>query len=321
MPENLRFIDLFAGIGGMRIPFEKRGLLCVFTSEIDSAARSTYSQNFGVDESDIFGDLIQIETSGAGLIPDHDLLVAGFPCQPFSQAGKRKGFADQTRGTLFFSIAQIIIEKQPKAVLLENVRGLLSQDNGRSFRIIVSTLEEAGYEVVHKVLNARDFGLPQNRQRLFIVGIRRDVDQNQASFEFPEPVTSRDALSLGEILDPYPPDESLYISDRIWASHRNRKAKNREIGRGFGYQLFTRHSKYAATISARYYKDGSEILIDEQDGKTPRKLSRQEALRLQGFPEWFVPHLSYMQATKQAGNAVPVPVVDAIAEKLLPLMS
>ena len=321
MRENLRFIDLFAGICGMRIPFEQRGLLCVFTSEIDSAARSTYSQNFGVDESDIFGDLIQIETSGAELVPDHDLLVAGFPCQPFSQAGKREGFADQTRGTLFFSIAQIIIEKQPKAVLLENVRGLLSQDKGRSFRIIVSTLEEAGYEVVHKVLNARDFGLPQNRQRLFIVGIRRDVNQTLASFEFPAPVTSRDALSLGEILDPYPPDERLYISDRIWESHQNRRAKNREIGRGFGYQLFTRHSKYAATISARYYKDGSEILIDEQDGKNPRKLSRQEALRLQGFPEWFVPHSSYMQATKQAGNAVPVPVVDAIAEKLLPLIS
>ena len=321
MHKNLRFIDLFAGIGGMRIPLDRRGLHCVFTSEIDLAARSTYSQNFGVDDSDIFGDLFQIEALGAASVPDHELLVAGFPCQPFSQAGKREGFADQTRGTLFFSILQIIRSKNPKAVLLENVRGLLSQDKGQSFMIIVSSLEEAGYVVSHKILNARDFGLPQNRQRLFIVALRKDLAESGKSFVFPEPATSRESLRLGEVLDPYPPEESLYISDRIWASHQARRAKNRELGRGFSYQLFTRASNYAATISARYYKDGSEILIDEQDGRNPRKLSRQEALRLQGFPDWFAPHASYMQATKQAGNAVPVPVIDAIAEKLLPLIS
>lgn len=321
MRDDLKFIDLFAGVGGMRIPLEKRGLKCVFTSEIDSAARATYSKNFGVDDSDIFGNLFEIEDVGADSVPDHDLLVAGFPCQPFSQAGKRKGFADQTRGTLFFSILQIILAKKPMAVLLENVRGLLSQDKGRSFTIIVNSLEEAGYEVSYKVLNARDFGLPQNRQRLFIVALRRDLAEQGPSFAFPEPVTARESLRLGDVLDQYPPEESLYISDRIWASHKARRLRNRELGRGFSYQLFTRNSNYAATISARYYKDGSEILIDEQDGKNPRKLSRQEALRLQGFPDWFEPHPSYAQATKQAGNAVPVPVVDAIVEKLLPLMS
>jgi DNA (cytosine-5)-methyltransferase 1 len=320
MNKNLRFIDLFAGIGGMRIPFDRRGLQCVFTSEIDSAARSTYSKNFGVDDEDIFGDLLQIEALGVASVPEHDLLVAGFPCQPFSLAGKRRGFADQTRGTLFFSIMQIVQAKKPKAVLLENVRGLLSQDKGRSFTIVMSSLEEAGYEVSHKVLNARDFGLPQNRQRLFIVALRKDLSENRSAFVFPEPTTPRESLRLGDVLDSYPPEENLYISDRIWASHQARRVKNKQMGRGFSYQLFTRDSSYAATISARYYKDGSEILIDEQDGKNPRKLSRHEAMRLQGFPHWFAPHASYVQATKQAGNAVPVPVVDAIAEQLLPLI-
>jgi DNA (cytosine-5)-methyltransferase 1 len=321
MGSKLRYIDLFAGIGGMRIPLDKRGLQCVFTSEIDSAARMTYSKNFGVDEPEIFGDLFQLESIGPESVPDHELIVAGFPCQPFSQAGKREGFADQTRGTLFFSILQIIQIKRPKAVLLENVRGLLSQDKGRSFKIILSSLEEAGYVVSHKVLNARDFGLPQNRQRLFIVALREDVSEKGTPFSFPEPLSSRESLSLGDVLDPYPADDGLYISDRIWASHQARRARNREIGRGFGYQLFTRDSQYAATISARYYKDGSEILIDERDGRNPRKLSSREAIRLQGFPDWFTPHPSYMHATKQAGNAVPVPVIDAIAEKLLPLLS
>jgi DNA (cytosine-5)-methyltransferase 1 len=321
MENKLRYIDLFAGIGGMRIPLDKRGLQCVFTSEIDSAARMTYSKNFGVDEPEIFGDLFQVESIGPESVPDHELIVAGFPCQPFSQAGKREGFADQARGTLFFSILQIIQAKRPRAVLLENVRGLLSQDKGRSFKIILSSLEEAGYVVSHKVLNARDFGLPQNRQRLFIVALREDVCEKGTAFSFPEPLSSRETLSLGDVLDPYPADDALYISDRIWASHQARRKRNREIGRGFGYQLFTRDSKYAATISARYYKDGSEILIDERDGRNPRKLSSREALRLQGFPEWFAPHSSYAHATKQAGNAVPVPVIDAIAEKLLPLLS
>jgi DNA (cytosine-5)-methyltransferase 1 len=319
MPSNLTFIDLFAGIGGMRIPLQERGLSCVFTSEIDSSARETYALNFKTHEREIFGDISNIESHGVDIVPDHDFLVAGFPCQPFSSAGKRMGFADQTRGTLFFFIAQIVAEKKPKVILLENVRGLLSHDRGQTFKIICDTLTDAGYLVFAKVLNARDFGLPQNRQRLFIVALRDDIPSAH-SFEFPSPTADRRTLRLGQILDPSPA-EGLYISDKIWASHQSRKIRNKELGRGFGFQIFNRESEYSATISARYYKDGSEILIDEEDGRNPRKLSSREALRLQGFPEWFAPHPSYCQATKQAGNAVPVPVVDAIVERLIPFLS
>lgn len=318
MDASPKFVDLFAGIGGMRIPLQARGMTCVFTSEIDAAARATYSRNFNVEEHEIFGDITNIDALGVDLVPDHDFLVAGFPCQPFSTAGKRLGFADQTRGTLFFFIAQIVLAKKPKIVLLENVRGLLSNDNGRTFRIINDTLVDAGYFVFAKVLNARDFGLPQNRQRLFIVGLRDDIPDAQ-NFDFPQPTFDRGSLRLGHVLDVVP-DEGLYISDKIWASHQSRKIRNRELGRGFGFQVFHRASEYSATISARYYKDGSEILIDEENGRNPRKLSSREALRLQGFPEWFFPHPSYTQATKQAGNSVPVPVVDALIERLAPFL-
>ncbi len=308
----MRFIDLFAGVGGMRIAAALNGANCVFTSEIDKFARSTYSQNFEIPETEIFGDVREIDPKD---VPDHELLLAGFPCQPFSYAGKKLGFRDATRGTLFFYIAEIIAAKRPRMVLLENVRGLMSQDGGRTFKIIVDTLSELGYVVHAKLLNARDFGLPQNRVRLFMVAIRDDLDWAHM-FAFPEPLADRNKLKLGQILDEEP-DKSLVISDRMWSSHLERKERNRQLGRGFGYQLFTRQSPYSATISARYGKDGSEILIDERDGKNPRKLSSREAFRLQGFPDWFAPHPSYVQATKQAGNSVPIPVVDAVIRQML----
>lgn len=313
MRKTFTFIDLFAGIGGMRIPFE-RDLdgKCVFTSEKDPHARFVYTLNFGEPDEFIDKDISEIAEREPTRIPDHDLLLGGFPCQPFSHAGKKGGFED-TRGTLFFSIASIIKVKKPKVVLLENVRGLRGHDGGRTFAVIESSLKELGYLVFSKILNARDFGLPQNRNRFFIVGIRKDI-RNAASFEFPSPTCDRMENKVGQILEPRPAP-TLTISDRLWTGHKNRKSKNVEAGKGFGYQLFSPEDSYTATISARYYKDGSEILI-EQKGKNPRKLSVREALNLQGFPRDFQPHPSAVQAYKQSGNAVPVPVIAALATAL-----
>jgi DNA (cytosine-5)-methyltransferase 1 len=305
--ESFKFIDLFAGIGGLRIPFDELGGECVFTSEKDPSARETYSLNFPGTH------LIDQDISSADLnaIPAHDLVLAGFPCQPFSHAGKRQGFAD-TRGTLFFYIAEIARLHRPKALLLENVKGLLNHDLGNTFKRILETLAELGYKVSYQVLNARDFGLPQNRQRIYIVALRNDVE---GMFGFPKPSHDRDELSLGSVLDAKP-DSKLTISDRLWQGHKARKERNTRNGKGFGYQLFGPESKYAATISARYYKDGSEILI-EQEGGNPRKLSIDEARRLQGFPEGFRFCQSKVQSYKQCGNAVPVAVVRAIAVNLV----
>ena len=304
---SFKFIDLFAGIGGLRIPFEELGGECVFTSELDPNARETYLLNFPNSH------LIDTDISTADLasIPDHDLILAGFPCQPFSHAGKKQGFAD-TRGTLFFYIAEIARLHRPKALLLENVRGLLNHDKGNTFRRIQETLDELGYRVEFKVLNARDYGLPQNRQRIFIVALRTDV---QGKFLFPEATHKREDLRLSQILDSNP-SPRLTISDRLWEGHKARKIRNKAAGKGFGYQLFNADSNYAATISARYYKDGSEILV-QQRNMNPRKLSVNEARRLQGFPEGFRFCQSEMQSYKQCGNAVPVAVVRAIAKALV----
>lgn len=310
---SFRFIDLFAGVGGMRIPFERDlGGTCVFTSEKDVSARLTYSRYFGVPEHEIDRDISVLAETAPVQIPDHDLLLAGFPCQPFSHAGKRGGFED-TRGTLFFSIASILKQKTPRVVLLENVRGLKTHDHGRTFRVICDTLVELEYVVHAKVLNARDFGLPQNRNRLFIVAIRADVS-GSFNYEFPSPTHDRDSLSVSSILD----DEvspTLTLSDRLWQGHQARKIRNESAGKGFGYQLVDPHSPYTATISARYYKDGSEILLSQAD-KNPRMLSPREAARLQGFPEDFEPDPSAKQAYKQFGNAVPVAVISALAKSL-----
>lgn len=310
--KKIKYVDLFAGIGGLRIPFDEEGGQCVFTSEKDPYAIETYKRNFEVNH-EFNEDISSIPENSFALVPDHDLILAGFPCQPFSMAGKRGGF-DDARGTLFFSIAKLASEKKPRVILLENVRGLRSHDSGRTFATILGVLEDLGYVAHHKILNARDFGLPQNRNRLFIVAIRSDLP-GSLLYHFPEPTHSRDSLVLEGFLD-VAPSQSLTISDRLWAGHRLRKENNRKKGKGFGYQLFNSQSNYVATISARYGKDGSEILID-QIGNNPRKISVQEAQRLQGFPEWFVPHKSSFQAYRQFGNAVPVPVVRAIAKSVI----
>ena len=296
-----KVIDLFAGIGGIRLGVEQAfgSIDCVFTSEIDKYAVTTYKANF--KDANIFGDIKQINEND---IPDHDILLAGFPCQPFSQAGLKKGFTD-TRGTLFFDIERILLAKQPKAFLLENVKQLKGHDKGRTFQTIIDHLNKAGYKVFYEILKARDFGLPQNRERIYIVGFL----DHSINFEFPKPTNL--PTRVGDILDDVV-DEKYTISDKLWSGHKRRKELNKLNGKGFGYGLFNKDSAYTNTISARYYKDGSEILI-EQENKNPRKLTPREAARLQGFPEEYVIPVSDAQAYKQFGNSVAVPVVKAIA--------
>lgn len=296
-----KFIDLFAGVGGIRIPFQELGGECVFTSELDKYAQITYETNF---EDKPQGDITKIDEQD---IPNFDILLAGFPCQAFSIAGKRLGFED-TRGTLFFDIARIIKYHKPKAFLLENVKGLINHNKKQTFKTIKETLHELGYNVHFKVLNAKKFGVPQNRERIYIVGFLDDV-------EFDFPLDLNIPVKLGDILDEEV-DEKYTISDRLWESHQARKKRNREKGWGFGYSLFNEESEYTSTISARYYKDGSEVLI-AQENKNPRKLTPREASRLQGFPDNFIIPVSDTQAYKQFGNSVAVPVIRAVAKEML----
>ena len=300
----VKIVDLFAGIGGIRLGVEQAfgNIECVFTSEIDKYAVTTYKANFR--DSHIFGDIKQIDEND---VPDHDVLLAGFPCQPFSQAGLKKGFTD-TRGTLFFDIERILLAKQPKAFLLENVKQLKGHDKGRTFQTIIDHLNKAGYKVFYEILKARDFGIPQNRERIYIVGFL----DHSINFEFPKPTNL--PTRVGDILDDVV-DGKYTISDKLWSGHKRRKELNKLNGKGFGYGLFNKDSAYTNTISARYYKDGSEILI-EQEGKNPRKLTPREAARLQGFPEEYVIPVSDAQAYKQFGNSVCVPVVKAIATQM-----
>lgn len=301
---EFKYIDLFAGIGGLRMPFHNLGGECVFSSEIDKYAAQTYEANYGEVPS---GDITKIE---ANTIPNFDILLAGFPCQAFSIAGKRKGF-DDTRGTMFFEVERILEEKKPKCFLLENVKGLLNHDKGRTFEIMLDILEnKLGYKVYHKVLNAKNFGLPQNRERIMIVGFKNhDID-----FKFPEELNKE--TRVGDILMENP-DDKYTISDRIWESHQIRKERNRAKGNGFGYSLFDKNSPYTSTISARYYKDGSEILIDQsEEGKNPRKLTPREAARLQGYPDSFKIVVSDTQAYKEFGNSVPVNMINAVAQQM-----
>jgi DNA (cytosine-5)-methyltransferase 1 len=307
MEARFTFIDLFAGIGGIRLAFEAQGGDCVFSSEWDRFSQQTYLANFGEIPS---GDISKVENRS---IPRHDVLLAGFPCQPFSHAGLKQGFED-TRGTLFFEIARIVKAKKPKMLLLENVKGFVSHDGGNTFRVVRETLEELGYVVFSRVLNARDFGLPQNRERIYIVAVRRG--RKTIKFQFPEPMNEK--TSVGKILD-RKVDPRYTISDRLWEGHQRRLIEHRERGNGFGYSLFSRSSPYTSTISARYYKDGSEILI-EQVGRNPRKLTPREAARLQGFPDNFIIPVSDTQAYRQFGNSVAVPVVTAIAQTMVELL-
>jgi DNA (cytosine-5)-methyltransferase 1 len=306
---SFTFIDLFAGIGGIRLGFEKFKGECVFTSEWDKYSKITYKANFG-DEPD--GDITKTDVKE---IPKHDILLGGFPCQPFSNAGLKQGF-DDTRGTLFFDVARIIEYRKPAMILLENVKGFVNHDKGRTMKIVKETLEDLGYNVFYKVLNARDFGIPQNRERIYIVGINKRK-LGSIGFKFPEP--SYKPTKLGDILE-NKVDDKYTLSNKLWQGHKRRLKEHRAKGNGFGYSLFDRNSKYTSTISARYYKDGSEILI-EQKNKNPRKLTPREAARLQGFPESFKIPVSDTQAYRQFGNSVAVPVISAIAKEMVKILN
>lgn len=305
-----KMIDLFSGIGGTRLGFYKTGKVnVVFSSEIDKFAAKTYRANFGEIPS---GDITKISEMD---IPNHDILVGGFPCQAFSQAGKKLGFED-TRGTLFFDIARIIKEKEPKAFLLENVKNLKSHDKGKTFITIEQTLRDLGYDIHSTLLKAKDFGVPQNRERIYIVGFHKEKVDNYKDFSFPIP--DKLPVSVGDILE-RKVNPKYTISDTLWLGHQRRKMEHKRKGNGFGYTLFNASSPYTNTLSARYYKDGSEILI-EQPNKNPRKLTPREAARLQGFPENFIIPVSDTQSYKQFGNSVAVPVINAIACNIISIL-
>jgi DNA (cytosine-5)-methyltransferase 1 len=306
----------------MRIGFQQAGGTCVFSSEFEKNAQATYCENHGDYP---FGDITKIAVED---IPDHDVLVAGFPCQPFSHAGLKKGIAD-TRGTLFHNIANILKEKKPKVAMLENVRGLISHDKGYTLQVILKTLIGMGYncnidkeiitngtpkqlqaEAKKMVLKSVDFGVPQNRQRIYIV-----LWKGQLAKQFNYPAATHTGTRVGSILVENP-DPKYTISQRLWEGHQRRKINNGLNGKGFGFSIVNEDSPYTSTISARYYKDGSEILI-EQKGKTPRKLTPREAANLQGFPKVFKYNKSDVQAYKQFGNSVTVPVIYSLANKIV----
>jgi DNA (cytosine-5)-methyltransferase 1 len=305
--KGFTFIDLFAGIGGMRVGFESVGGQCVFSSEWDKFAQQTYAANFGEIPH---GDITKIDVSE---IPKHDVLLAGFPCQPFSHAGLKMGF-DDTRGTLFFDVARIIESKKPSLVLLENVKGFTTHDKGKTFKTIVEIMEQLGYKVHARVLNASDFGLPQNRERIFIVCINKRKIKNK-EFSFPKP--PKKPTAVGMILESNV-DKKYVLSNKLWAGHQRRLREHRERGNGFGYSLFNSKSVRTSTISARYYKDGSEILISTRGN--PRKITPREAARLQGFPDSFVIPVSDTQAYRQFGNSVAVNVIKALAKEMRKLL-
>lgn len=306
---KFKFIDLFAGIGGIRIPFQELGGKCVFSSEWDKFAQATYTANFGDTP---YGDITKISSKE---IPNFDILLGGFPCQPFSQAGLKKGFSD-TRGTLFFEIERILKDKRPKAFLLENVKQLKGHDKGRTLAVILEHLRSIDYYVKYAVLRAGDFGVPQNRERIYIVGFDMDYFGIDDNFDFSFPKPTYEKTKVGDILETNI-DKKYTLSNALWEGHQRRKREHKAKGNGFGYSLFNADSEYTNTISARYYKDGSEILIDQGEGKNPRKLTPRECARLQGFPESFIIPVSDVQAYKQFGNSVSVPVIRAIAKQIV----
>lgn len=330
----MKFIDLFAGIGGFRIAFENNGQKCVFSSEIDKFCTSVYEHNFGVLPA---GDITKISAKD---IPNFDILAAGFPCQPFSYAGKQEGFNDPTRGTLFFDIVRILKEKQPKMFLLENVKGLKSHDGGKTMNTILNTLEDLDYTVYWKIINSHDFGVPQNRERWYCVGFKKKI-----KFEFPEG-TNKDT-KLRDIIDPNNKDVTLKLSDfelkrikyhfkhadkEVRVKHDNSKyAANTKKGK-YGIYSFQKpdgtlrfHIGDAAKtqIQEAYYcclNSVAPAIIANREPKLwdlERRLSVDECRKLQGFPDWFEFNVSNMQAKKQLGNSIAVPVVDAIAESMI----
>lgn len=356
---------MFAGIGGFHTAMHSVGAHCVFASEWDKYARISYEANYKNIEPKLFEkdangnykyfneDITEADPAD---IPDFDVCCGGFPCQPFSVAGLKRGFED-TRGTLFFNIANIVRYKKekgcpPKVLFLENVRGLKSHDKGNTLKVILATLEELGYGVSYTVLNAKYFGVPQNRERLFIIAWYKELIHVE-KFYFPygidingNTIYDKDKLKEGtfptKVSDIFEPDEAVKdftISDRMWEGHQRRKERNMANGKGFGYRKFFGDSEYCSTISARYWKDGSEILIDQADkGRNPRTLSPVEAGRLQGYrilgKGWKNPEcatnqnyndsnlefrivVSKKEAYHQFGNSVAVPVIKRLAQEIV----
>ena len=366
MKKKITFIDLFAGIGGFHTAMHSIGARCVYASEWDKNARISYEANYKDIEPKLFtknkeGEYLyfneDINDAVPSNIPDFDVCCGGFPCQPFSVAGLKRGFED-TRGTLFFNIANIVREKikagvPPKVLFLENVRGLKNHDNGNTLKVILATLDELGYNYSYCVLNSKYFGVPQNRERLFIIAWFRELSKVE-EFNFPygldaqgKIIYNKEELKKGtlptkvsDIFEPEDAIEAKYtISDRMWEGHQKRKERNRKNGKGFGYSLFSAGSTYTSTISARYWKDGSEILIDQSDkGLNPRILTPVEAGRLQGYriigkgwqhpecannqnyndnnPEFKIV-VSNKEAYHQFGNSVAIPVIKALAKEIV----
>lgn len=331
------FADLFAGIGGIRLGFEANGGRCVFTSEWNKFSQQTYRANFN-DNHEIFGDITAVNNPKIQL-PDFDVLLAGFPCQPFSIAGVSKknalgvphGFACEAQGTLFFDLARIIAAKKPKAFLLENVKNLVNHDKGNTYRVIQDVLEnQLGYKMHYKVVDGQHF-VPQHRERILIVGFREQVDFDWNAMRLPD----KGEQQLNSILhtqngtekvqEPYTfgvrarVNPKYTLTDHLWKYLQNYAAKHRAAGNGFGFGLVGK-SGVARTLSARYYKDGSEILIDQGKSKNPRRLTPRECARLMGYPDSFQIPVSDTQAYKQFGNSVVVPVISEVARIMKPFI-
>ena len=316
-------IDLFAGVGGMRISLnralKKLGLKdeCKLYSEINLYCQQTYDANF--PDTVLIKDIKSVKPKDIKeKIPDHDILLAGFPCQPFSKAGisnrnylkRAHGFDDKDQGSLFFNILNIINTKKPKAFILENVENLKTYSNGEVLKIILKGLRKFYYVPEPEILDAQDFGLAQRRKRIFIVGF---LNKN-GDFKYPEPTYEK--TKVADFLDKYPKKKYI-ISDLLWKSHQSRKARNKKAGKGFGYKMTYPTDKCTRTISSRYFKDGGECLIYRGENRNPRLLSPREVFRLQGFPENFKIPVSNNQAYRQTGNAVPVNVVEKICNKIV----
>lgn len=332
------FIDLFAGIGGLRRGFEAINGECIFTCEWDRYSQQTYRANFPSDAHEIAGDICEVREAD---IPAHDVLLAGFPCQPFSIAGVSKknalnrphGFACEAQGTLFFDVARVLKHHRPRAFLLENVKNLVNHDKGQTFRVIHDVLtRELGYHVSYKVIDAKSW-VPQHRERIFIVGFRDNTDFTFDTMNIPNPLTGPKLSSILHLQNsserperPFTKGRQAKVADKytlsahLWSYLKAYAEKHRGLGNGFGFGLFG-PDDVARTLSARYYKDGSEILIRQQN-EPPRRLTPRECARLMGFdapgkPAWNIP-VSDTQAYKQFGNAVVVPVVTAVAKHMEP---
>lgn len=337
-PGEFRFIDLFAGIGGLRMAFEHIGGECVFTSEWDSYAQRTYAANYR-DSHELNGDITKVDARD---IPDHDVLLAGFPCQPFSIAGvskknalgRKHGFADETQGTLFFDVARIIEAKHPKAFLLENVKNLMSHDKGRTFDVIKRTLtEELGYHIHTRVINGEHF-VPQHRERIVIVGFREPREFSWDALELPKKGSRRlaDILHRDDGTEPElewdgnrffdhkkkQVNPKYILTDKLWAYLQAYKEKHTAKGNGFGFGLVG-PDDIARTLSARYYKDGSEILI-KRGRKNPRRLTPRECARLMGFPDSYRIPVSDTRAYKQFGNSVVMLAFREVARTMRPFI-